>query len=76
MPVRLSAVRVGQRLRVVRDEERWPPKGTWAKYRGRVGTVVSIDRVGKEIGLAWNPRTDLGKAQAQAWLRPFEVEPV
>jgi ribosomal protein L21E len=35
---------VGDRVRVERDEQRYPSRGTWPQYRGRAGTVVSVNR--------------------------------
>lgn len=35
---------VGDRVRIERDEQRYPPKGTWPQFRGRVGTIVEINR--------------------------------
>ena len=37
-------VSVGDRVRIVRDETRYPSKGTWPQFRGRIGTVVTINR--------------------------------
>jgi hypothetical protein len=33
----------GDRVRIQRDEMRYPPKGTWPKFCGRTGTVVEIN---------------------------------
>lgn len=33
----------GDRIRIERDEERYPSKGTWAQFRGRIGTVVEVN---------------------------------
>lgn len=35
---------VGDRVRIQRDENRYPPKGTWPQFRGRTGTVVLANR--------------------------------
>ncbi len=40
----LPAVRGGDRVRIERDETRYPPRGTWPSFRGRTGTVVEINR--------------------------------
>ena len=31
------------RVRIERDETKYPPRGTWPEYRGRIGTVVEIN---------------------------------
>lgn len=33
---------VGDRVRIQRDETRYPSKGTWPRFRGRVGTIVEV----------------------------------
>jgi len=35
--------RVGDRVRIERDETRYPPRGTWPRFRGRRGTVVATN---------------------------------
>jgi hypothetical protein len=37
------APRVGDRVRVGRDEGKYPSKGTWPQFRGRTGTVVGVN---------------------------------
>lgn len=34
---------VGDEVRIERDETRFPAKGTWSLYRGRVGTLVEVN---------------------------------
>lgn len=34
-------VKIGTRITVTRDETRWPSRGSWPRWRGRTGTVVS-----------------------------------
>lgn len=34
---------VGDAVRIERDEARYPSKGTWPQFRGRVGTVVEVN---------------------------------
>jgi hypothetical protein len=70
---------VGTIVRVERDETRYPPKGTWARYRGRVGRVVTIHRehfpsgrVYVEIGVCW-ALNDHRHGQADSWFLPTEV---
>lgn len=35
---------VGDRVVITRDEKQHPPKGTWHRYRGMTGTIVTINR--------------------------------
>ncbi len=37
-------IRVGDKVRIERDEIRRPSGGTWSQFRGRIGTVVEISR--------------------------------
>jgi hypothetical protein len=58
--------RVGDRVRIERDETLYPSKGTWPNFRGRAGTIVEINGDHKrpqatEFGVALgkvSPRTD------------------
>ena len=34
---------VGTRVRIERDEKRYPSKGTWPQFRGKTGTVVQVN---------------------------------
>lgn len=43
----MSAPKVGDVVRVERDESRYPSRGTWPQFRGRVGTVVEVNRDSK-----------------------------
>ncbi len=36
-------MKVGDRVRIARDEDRFPSKGTWPPFRGKTGTVVEIN---------------------------------
>lgn len=38
-----AAVAVGSRVRIERDETRYPSRGTWPQFRGKTGTVVEIN---------------------------------
>ncbi|MQA14218.1 MAG: hypothetical protein GEV09_08610 [Pseudonocardiaceae bacterium] len=65
--------RVGGRVRIERDEQLYPSKGSWPRYRGRTGTVVELNptptrTAPPEIGVSFNatPRTD-------AWFQPHEL---
>ncbi len=37
---------VGDRVRIERDERRYPPRGSWPRWRGKVGTVAEINDAG------------------------------
>ena len=39
----MSAPRVGNRVRIERDETIYPAKGTWPQFRGCTGIVVEIN---------------------------------
>lgn len=51
-------MKIGTRVRVERDETKYPPKGTWPRFRGKTGTLVS--RNGDEYGVIFGP----------VWLHP------
>lgn len=36
-------MKVGTRVRVERDEAKYPSNGTWPQFRGRIGTIVDIN---------------------------------
>lgn len=36
-------VQVGTQVRIERDETRYPSRGSWPQFRGRVGTVVEVN---------------------------------
>jgi hypothetical protein len=39
----IALPRVGDRVRIERDETRYPTKGTWPQFRGKTGTIVAIN---------------------------------
>lgn len=39
----MSTFAVGDRVRIERDETRYPSKGTWPQFRGKIGTVVQVN---------------------------------
>jgi ribosomal protein L21E len=47
---------IGDRVRIERDETRYPSKGTWPRFRGKTGTVVEINL--GEYGVAIGVRCD------------------
>ena len=70
--------KTGDIVKVSRDEKLYPPKGTWPRYRGRVGTVVNPNTQ-NEVGVAFKPTwtTDDGKLGWQGsdttWFLPHEL---
>lgn len=38
-----AGIRAGDRVRIQRDENRYPSGGTWPQFRGRTGVVVQIN---------------------------------
>jgi hypothetical protein len=38
-----GTVNVGDRVRIERDETRYPSKGTWPQFRGRTGIIIEIN---------------------------------
>jgi len=69
-------VRVGDRVRIERDETRWRSRGSWPRYRGRVGTVVRINRAAGEIGVSWRRRPEdavAGRTDADSWFLRHEA---
>ncbi len=77
---------VGDRVRIERDETRWPSKGTWPQFRGKTGVIVqvNVDRRRPRlteygVALGWvAPRTD-GRTQfswdpkSLAWFKVHEM---
>lgn len=55
-------LKLGQRVRVQRDEVVHPPRGTWSMYRGCEGTVVQHNdhdhEYGIVLGMIPKPRPD------------------
>ncbi|CAN5352802.1 hypothetical protein BH11ACT6_BH11ACT6_01750 [soil metagenome] len=59
-------MKLGDRVRIERDETKYPSRGTWPQFRGRVGTLIEINTDRKhphltEYGVVFGkvtPRTD------------------
>jgi hypothetical protein len=66
--------KIGDVVKVERDERLYPSRGTWPKYRGRIGTVVTALQQG-EVGVSWKPHaaTYGAKMGADAWFHPHEL---
>ena len=72
----MSIITVGSRVRIERDETRYPSKGTWPQFRGKTGTVVEINlgEYGVVFGKARSPRPNGSIAMAEAvWFQPHEI---
>ncbi len=72
----VSNPKVGDRVRVERDETIYPSKGTWPKFRGKTGTIVEVNL--GEYGVVFTkvrkPRSNGSIAMAEAvWFQPHEV---
>jgi hypothetical protein len=73
--------KVGTRVRIERDETRYPSKGTWPQFRGKTGTVVEVnhDRVRPhltEYGVVFGkPRLDGrgGQREVITWFKSHEI---
>jgi len=75
-------VNVGDRVRVERDETRWPSRGTWPQFRGRVGTIVEINPDKRpeltEYGVSWSavrrrPNGSLHGDDSATWFKAHEL---
>jgi hypothetical protein len=69
---------VGDRVRVERNETRWRRTGSWRRYKGRTGTVVSLNTSDGEIGVSWLPSAPARsrKTDAESWFLPHELKKV
>ncbi|MGV0811744.1 hypothetical protein ABQF34_07245 [Mycolicibacterium boenickei] len=56
---------VGARVRIERDETRYPSRGTWPQFRGKTGTVVEVNHDRKRPHL-----TEYGVIFGKVWPRP------
>lgn len=70
--------RRGDRVRVERDETVWPSRGSWPQYRGREGTVITVNRTDHEYGVSFVKVRDRGDGtlagpDAVTWFRPHEL---
>lgn len=72
-------IAVGTRVRIERDEEKYPSKGTWPRFRGKLGTVVEIHlgeygvAIGKSLP-ASGKRGGSMKGEAVTWFQPHELK--
>ena len=40
---------IGDRVKIERDETRFWSKGTWPQFRGKTGTVVSLEKPAHQL---------------------------
>ncbi|BBY43253.1 KOW domain-containing RNA-binding protein [Mycolicibacterium celeriflavum] len=76
-------MKVGDRVRIERDENRYLSKGTWLQFRGQTGTVVEINEDRKrphltEYGVAFGrvrrrPDGSLHGDDVTTWFKPYEL---
>lgn len=68
-------IRVGSRVRVCRDEDRYPPKGTWLQYRNKVGTVVAtnLGEYGVVFGQVRHRYDGSLQGGNPVWFRSYEL---
>jgi hypothetical protein len=75
---------IGDRVRIERDETKYPPKGTWPRFRGKTGTVVEINvdrkrphltEFGVVFGKVRKPNKDgsIAAASETTWFKLYEM---
>jgi hypothetical protein len=53
-----TVIEIGSTVLIERDEKRYPSRGSWPRYSDRLGTVVTINNLDAEYGVAFgNIRT-------------------
>jgi len=72
--------KVGNKVRLERDETKYPVRGSWARNRGKTATVVEINRAGKgptEYAVAFGRLTpdEDGRYHTtdKTWFRAWEL---
>ena len=73
----------GARVRIERDETRYPSKGTWPRFRSKTGTIVEINSAGggsTEYGVVFGKvtaRTDgrgaFTHGDTVTWFKAYEL---
>jgi hypothetical protein len=69
---------VGTRVRIERDETRYPSRGTWPRFRGKTGTIVEINlgEYGVVFGKAYERSDRPGVYryhEPPTWFQPYEL---
>jgi hypothetical protein len=76
------AIAVGARVRIERDETRYPSRGTWPEFRGRVGVVVEINAgeygviFGATRRRANRPVCAASGEAVTTWFRAYEIRAI
>jgi hypothetical protein len=83
-----AAIAVGTRVRIERDETRYPSRGTWGQFRGKTGTVVEVNRDRKrphltEYGVSFgkvrsepSSSGSISNGHDTVWFKAHELTPV
>jgi ribosomal protein L21E len=64
--------RVGDRVRIERNEATHPTRGTWRQWRGRTGTVVAINSDRRPIATEYGVAFGTGQ-RTDAWFLRHEL---
>jgi hypothetical protein len=77
---------VGDRVKIGRDETRFPSRGTWPRFRGKTGTVVEINydhqrphltEYGVQFGKVRKPHSRTGSivsgSEVTTWFKSDEI---
>ncbi|RUP30706.1 MAG: hypothetical protein EKK51_16420 [Mycolicibacterium sp.] len=74
---------VGDRVRIERDENLYPSRGTWPEFRGKRGTIVELNH--GEYGVCFGKVTPAPPSHRRAfnwdaknvvWFQPYELVPI
>jgi hypothetical protein len=71
---------IGDRVKIERDETRYPSKGTWPRFRGKAGTVVEVNLgeygvcFGKVTPRKSRPGSSDWDSADVAWFQPHELK--
>lgn len=81
----VSKMTVGVRVRIERDETRYPAKGTWPGFRGKTGTIIEVnaDRQRPHLteysvafgSVSRRPNGSLAGGNT-AWFKVYELRPL
>lgn len=69
-----TALTRGTKVRIERDENRYPARGTWPQFRGRTGTIVDINTTNNsptEYGISFTKNS-----RAEYWFKAHELTPL
>ena len=73
----IEEFKVGDPVRCERDEVMYRSKGTWPRYWGRVGTVVTLNGIDDEIGVVFGSTCHRPDGSLSGglvtWFQPFEL---